>query len=206
MAHESVHGHLGNSRSANTWWGRFALLPTTVPFVIFRKTHLHHHAATNVPERDPDEFLNTSRSWQIPFRAWALPYHWVVWLHRHGRFTRRDRFEYAATYIIEAGLYGAIAYFAGIERLILGLIPSATLHSMLLWYGFGIKTHEGYSTGPAETRSHNYNGRLIYWFSFGLSMHRLHHLRPNLAWLQMANQVQIGSWSQRLRLERDIAS
>ena len=29
MAHESVHGHLGNSRSANQWWGRFALFPTT---------------------------------------------------------------------------------------------------------------------------------------------------------------------------------
>src|ERR1051326_1597932 len=40
MAHESVYGHLGNSRLLNSWWGRFTLIPTTVPFVIFRKTHL----------------------------------------------------------------------------------------------------------------------------------------------------------------------
>ena len=205
MAHESVHGHLGNSRRANSWWGRFALIPTTVPFVIFRKTHLHHHAATNIPEKDPDEFLNTPKSWQIPFRAWALPYHWVMWLLRHGRLTRRDRTEYILTYAVEAVLYGAIVYFTGLERLLLGLIPSAALHSMMLWYGFGIKTHEGYSTGQAQTRSHNYYGRLIYWLSFGLSMHRLHHMRPGLTWLQMSNEVPSGTWAQRLRLDRDHA-
>jgi fatty acid desaturase len=205
MGHESVHGHLGNSRSANTWWGRIALLPTTVPFVIFRKTHLHHHAATNIPEKDPDEFLNTPRSWQIPLRAWALPYHWVTWLWRHGRLTRRDRLEYAATYLAEAAIYGTIAYIAGVERLLLGLIPATALHSLVLWYGFAIKTHEGYSTGPAEKRSHNYYGRLVYWLSFGLSMHRLHHLRPQLAWLQMSAEVRRGTWLQRLRLQRDIA-
>ena len=155
MAHESVHGHQGNSRFANALWGGIALLPTTVPFVLFRKTHLHHHAATNIPEKDPDAFLNAPRRWQIPFRAWLLPYHWVIWLVRNGRFTRRDRIEYVATYAVEFAIFGAIAYFVGIERLLLGLIPSATLHSFLLWYAFGIKTHEGYSIGPPETRSHN---------------------------------------------------
>ncbi|MBI4471808.1 MAG: fatty acid desaturase, partial [Acidobacteria bacterium] len=97
MAHESVHGHLGNSRWANLWWGRIAMLPTTVPFVIFRKTHLRHHAATNIPEKDPDEFLNTPRAWEIPLRAWLLPYHWVTWLMRNGQFTAYDRIEYALT-------------------------------------------------------------------------------------------------------------
>src|SRR5688500_13052789 len=43
MAHEGVHGHLGRSRTANLWWGRLALLPTTVTYVSFRQTHLAHH-------------------------------------------------------------------------------------------------------------------------------------------------------------------
>jgi fatty acid desaturase len=206
MAHESVHGHLGDSRSSNSWWGRFALIPTTVPFVIFRKTHLQHHASTNVPGKDPDEFLNTPHRWEIPFRAWALPYHWVRWLKRNRQFSPSDRFEYAATYVVEAAIYGTIAYFVGIERLILGLLPACTIHSLLLWYAFAIKTHEGYSIGAAETRSHNYYGRPLYWFSFGLSMHRLHHMQPRLAWLQMANEVPRGTWAQRLQLHRDIAS
>ena len=205
MAHESVHGHLGNSRSSNQWWGRLALLPTTVPYVIFRKTHLEHHASTNIPEKDPDEFLNTRRSWEIPFRAWALPYHWMHWLLRHGKLTRTDRIEYAATYAVEAAIYGAIAYYVGMERLILGMLPACALHSLLLWYGFAIKTHEGYSTGAAETRSHNYYGRMLYRLSFGLSMHRLHHMKPRLAWLQMSNEVPRGTLAQRLQLQRDIA-
>ncbi len=189
MAHESVHGHLGNTRSANLWWGRLALLPTTVPYVTFRKTHLQHHSSTNVPEMDPDEFLNTPHRWQIPLRAWALPYHWVVWMWRNGRFQRRDRLEYALNYVAAVLLYGVVAYFTSPERVVLGLTASAALHSLLLWYCFAIKTHEGYSTGSPETRSHNYDGRFLYWISFGLSMHRLHHMQPRLAWLQMRGNV-----------------
>lgn len=206
MAHESVHGHLGNSRSSNHWWGRLALLPTTVPYVIFRKTHLRHHASTNIPAKDPDEFLNTPRAWEVPLRAWVLPYHWMRWLWRNGQFKRADQLEYVATYLVEAVIYGAIVYFAGIERLILGLLPACALHSLLLWYGFAIKTHEGYSTGTPETRSHNYYGRTLYWLSFGLSMHRLHHMKPRMAWLQMANEVPRGTLVQRLQLQRDMVS
>ena len=186
MAHESVHGHLGNTRSSNFWWGRLAILPTTVPYVTFRKTHLHHHQATNIPELDPDEFLNTPHFWQIPLRALALPYHWVHWMRRTGRFTRSDRVEYALNYLVVAVVYGSIAWFVGWERVLIGLCASAALHSLLLWYAFAIKTHEGYSTGAAETRSHDFQSGWLYWFSLGLSKHRVHHMEPRLAWLQMS--------------------
>ena len=189
MAHEAVHGHMGKTRRANDWWGRLALLPTTVPYVTFRKTHLHHHAATNIPARDPDEFLNTHHTWQIPFRCFALPYHWVLWMWRNGKFTRRDRIEYALHYVGVAAIYGGIVSFAGWQRVLFGLLFSAMLHSLLLWYWFAIKTHEGYSTGSPEERSHNYEGRALYWFSFGLSPHRVHHMEPKLAWLQMSRRV-----------------
>jgi beta-carotene hydroxylase len=185
MAHESVHGHMGNTRKANAWWGRLALFPTTVPYVTFRTTHLYHHSATNIPELDPDEFLNTRHSWEIPFRAFALPYHWVLWMWKNGRFSRRERVEYYLTYAAAALVYGVLMVFTGVGRVAIGFLLSATLHSMLLWYWFAIKTHEGYLTGAPETRSHNYQSRFLYWFSFGLSMHRLHHMKPRLAWLQM---------------------
>lgn len=54
MAHEGIHGGLGRGGSANIWWGRIALLPVLVPFTNFRKTHLLHHASTNIPDKDPD--------------------------------------------------------------------------------------------------------------------------------------------------------
>ena len=92
------------------------MLPTTVPYGIFRKTHLHHHAATNIPERDPDEFLNTRRAWQIPFRAFALPYHWVIWMWRNGQFPRRERVEYYLSYAVVALVYGTIAWSTGFSN------------------------------------------------------------------------------------------
>jgi fatty acid desaturase len=204
MAHEGVHGHLGNTKSSNRWWSRLALIPTTVPEVTFRKTHIQHHAATNVPDEDPDEFLNTKRSWEIPFRAIMMPHHWLMWLLKRKRFTSRDQIEYGITYIALTAIYGTIAMFVGVERVLVGLIPAAILHSLFLWYFFAIKTHEGYHMGMAAKRSHNYYGKLLYWLTFGLSMHRTHHMKPQLAWLQMANEVESGTLVQRLRFERHI--
>ena len=51
-------------------------------------------------------------------------------------------------------------------------------------------THEGFSTGSPESRSHNYYGYFMFWFSLGLSMHREHHLRPKLAWIQLLSLVE----------------
>jgi fatty acid desaturase len=204
LAHEAVHGHLGNSRSSNAWWGRVALLPTISPFVTFRKAHMHHHSATNIPGKDPDEFLNTPRKWEIPFRALLLPSYWLIWLWKNGRLTGRDRMEYALTCAAQVLVFNLVAQFAGTERVLWGLIPSGILHAVVLWYCFAVKTHEGYSTGAPESRSHDYYGRPLYWLTFGLSMHRLHHMQPRLAWLQMANHVVSGTPRQRLRFERSI--
>jgi hypothetical protein len=67
MAHEAVHGHLGHGRAANLWWGRIALIPAMVPFTNFRKTHLLHHAFTNIPDKDPDYFVRPRHGeWAIP--------------------------------------------------------------------------------------------------------------------------------------------
>lgn len=203
MAHEGSHGHLGNSRQANLWWGRLALVPTTVPYVTFRHTHLHHHSHTNLPGQDPDAFLDTHHKWQIPFRAVAMPHQWVFWMKRHGKFGRKERIEYVLTYVAYFAIYATIAYFVGTPRVLTGLLGSAVLHSMLLWYLFAIKTHEGYSTGTAEERSHNYAGKALYWFSFGLSMHQLHHLKPRLSWLEMGAHVKPAPLLRQLRFQTD---
>jgi fatty acid desaturase len=204
MAHEAVHGHLGKTKISNLWWGRVALLPTATPFVTLQKTHLQHHAATNIPGRDPDEFLNTRRWWEIPFRALWLPSHWVLWLWKRRRLTRKDVIEYVLTGVAQLCTLGLIGSVMGSHRVLTGLLTSATLHSLILWYSFAIKTHEGYFTGAAETRSHDYYGRLLYRISFGLSMHRLHHMQPRLAWTQMAAHVPIGTFVQRITFRRDI--
>ena len=205
MAHEGVHGHLGRSRRANLWWGRVALLASMVPFTNFRKTHRLHHAHTNVPDKDPDYFLRSSSAIEILLRAVAMPHHWFFWLRGRGLISRQDLMELALNYVGIFAVYGVVLSMTGPARLASGMVPPLILTSLLLWYPFAIKTHEGYSTGPAELRSHNYYGRLRYWCSLGLSMHRTHHLRPGLSWIELRAYVESPPAVRRFLPQRDVA-
>ena len=185
MAHESVHGHLGRTRSANFWWGRIALLPSMVPFTNFRKTHQLHHAHTNIPGLDPDHFMKSRNFFELCLRALAMPHHWFFWLRKRRRLKRNDLVELLLNYFGIALLYALVLVFVGPARLFWGMVPPLALVSILLWYPFAVQTHEGFSTGSAIERSHNYYGRFMYWFSLGLSMHRVHHLQPKLSWIEL---------------------
>jgi fatty acid desaturase len=206
MAHEGTHGHLGRTKAANFWWGRLALLPTMVPFTNFCKTHNLHHAHTNIPDRDPDHFMNAKHAWELPLRALAMPHQWFFWLKKRDRLKRRDIVDLALNYVGILSVFGVIAWITGISRVVLGVGPALVIVSMVLWYPFAFKTHEGFSTGHADARSHNYYGKFMYWFSFGLSMHREHHLRPGLAWIELhelVEEVPDRSW-RRFLPRRDI--
>src|SRR3989442_1719425 len=190
MAHEGVHGHLGRTKAANFWWGRIALVPSMVRYTNFRRTHQLHHAYTNIPEADPDHFLKSRNLFEVSWRAIAMPHHWFFWLWKHGRIRRGDLVELALNYVGIFALHGVILMFIGPSRFFWGMFPTLILVSLLLWYPFAVQTHEGYSTGPAESRSHNYYGRFMYWFSLGLSMHREHHVQPKLSWIELKEYVE----------------
>lgn len=190
MAHEGVHGHLGRTKAMNFWWGRVALLPSMVPFTNFRKTHHLHHAFTNLPDQDPDHFMKSRNVIEIILRAIAMPHQWFFWLWKRGRIKREDLQELVLNYLGIFLVYGAVLYFVGPARLFWAMAPSLILVSILLWYPFAVQTHEGFSTGPDELRSHNYYGRLTYWFSLGLAIHRQHHLQPKLSWIELRDYVE----------------
>ena len=205
MAHESVHGHLGRTKAANFWWGRIALLPSMVPFTNFRKTHQLHHAHTNLPELDPDHFMKSRNLFELFVRALAMPHHWFFWLRKRGRLKRRDLIELTLNYLGIVLVYSIVLAFAGAERLLWGMVPPLMLVSCLLWYPFAVQTHEGFSTGSPDSRSHNYYGLFMYWFSLGLSMHRVHHRQPKLAWIELKAFVEPApAGFPRWRPQRDI--
>jgi fatty acid desaturase len=185
MAHEGVHGHLGRTKKANVWWGRLALLPSMVPYTNFHKTHHLHHAHTNVPEKDPDHFMKSRSIIEIPLRAIAMPHHWFFWLMKRNRIRKKDLIELVGNYLGIVLVHVVIAMLVGPGRVLNGLLPPLVLVSILLWYPFAVQTHEGFSTGSAALRSHNYYGRFMYWFSLGLSMHRQHHFEPKLSWVEL---------------------
>lgn len=192
MAHEGVHGHLGRSRTANFRWGSLALIPSMVPFTNFRKTHHLHHAYTNIPGKDPDHFMKSRNRIEIVLRAVAMPHQWFFWLWKRGALKKRDLVELVLNYFLIFAVYGVILAFVGPSRLFWGMAPALVLVSVLLWYPFAVQTHEGFSTGAAELRSHNYYGRFMYWFSLGLATHRQHHLQPQLAWIELKQYVEDG--------------
>jgi len=206
MAHEGVHGHLGRSKTANFRWGRLALIPSMVPFTNFRKTHHLHHAYTNIPGKDPDHFMKSRNRIEIVLRAVAMPHQWFFWLWKRGAIKKRDLIELVLNYFLIFAVYGVILALVGPSRMFWGMAPALVLVSVLLWYPFAVQTHEGFSTGAAELRSHNYYGRFMYWFSLGLATHRQHHLQPKLAWIELKQYVEdapVGS-RQGLLPRRDI--
>ena len=197
MAHEGVHGHLGRTRRANFLWGRIALIPSLVPFTNFRKTHHLHHAHTNEPDRDPDIFMRPGNAIEIVLRAVAMPHQWYFWLKRRNLLDPKHRSELVLNYATIATVFGVLIAIVGATRVVLGMAPVLVLVSVLLWVPFALKTHEGHSVGTSESRSHDYYGRLIYWLSLGLSMHRAHHEKPQLSWIELRSFVRPaprGSW------------
>ena len=144
-----------------------------------------HHAFTNIHEKDPDHFMKSRNLAELALKAIAMPHHWFFWLRRRGRLKKADIVELVLNYLAIALLHGLILSVVGAERFFWGIVPPLALVSLMLWYPFAVQTHEGFSTGTAESRSHNYYGHFMFWFSLGLSMHREHHLKPKLAWIEL---------------------
>jgi fatty acid desaturase len=189
LAHEGAHGHLGRGRG-NLFWGRLALLPVMVPFANFRRTHPLHHAHTNLPGRDPDQFIEPRFTrLELPLRALAMPHQWLFWLRARGRMGARDLAELGRDYVLIAAVWTAVGVAAGPGRVLACMAPSLVLVSLILWVPFAFMTHEGFSTGDDPSRSHDYYGAAMYWLSLGLSMHRAHHMHPELPWLELRSFV-----------------
>lgn len=206
MAHDASHGHLGRTKAANLWWGRIALIPATVPYLNFRKTHYLHHKHTNVPDEDPDHFIKPNHWWEVPLRSIALPHYWLLWLAKRGRIKQADVIELLFTYATLTVVFATVLWAMGPWRLFMGMVPSLLLVSIFLWYSFAVKTHEGFTTGDQAARSHNYYGKAVYWLTLGLSMHREHHLYPKLSWIELLPYVEQapGPWYRRFMFTRDI--
>lgn len=134
--------------------------------------------------------MKSRNFFELFLRALAMPHHWFFWLRKRGWIKPLDVIELALNYLGIFAVFFLVLIFIGTSRLFWGMVPPLILVSLLLWYPFAVQTHEGFSIGSARARSHNYYGRFMYWFSLGLSMHRVHHLQPKLSWIELKSFVQ----------------
>ncbi|MGH7562877.1 MAG: hypothetical protein ACREK5_00425, partial [Gemmatimonadota bacterium] len=93
----------------------------------------------------------------------AISHQWYFWPKHHDLVGRKHRKDLFLNYLTIGVVFGVLLLAVGPARLAWGTVPALVLVSILLWYPFALKTHEGHSVGPSSTRSHDYYGHLMYW-------------------------------------------
>ncbi|MDT3402424.1 fatty acid desaturase [Mucilaginibacter terrae] len=182
--HECAHNLIFKNKTANTWAGIFANLPTLLPSsVSFQKYHLKHHSYQGVEALDAD----------MPFRWEAKlinnsTFGKAIWLLFYPIFQALRPFRLkeinlvdgwtAVNWVVQLSFTAAIAYFFGwsaVLYLVLSFFFSVGLHPLgARWVQEHFLTH-----GEQETKS--YYGRLNFP-NLNVGFHNEHHDFPSVPW------------------------
>lgn len=182
--HECAHNLIFKNKTANTWAGIFANLPTLMPSsVSFQKYHLKHHSYQGVEALDAD----------MPFRWEAklinnYTFGKAIWLLFYPIFQALRPFRLkeinlfdgwtAVNWVVQLSFTAAVAYFFGwtaILYLVLSFFFSVGLHPLgARWVQEHFLTH-----GEQETKS--YYGRLNVP-NLNVGFHNEHHDFPSIPW------------------------
>ena len=91
VMHEAAHGNIRarerHSRRGEILMGWIAGLFLTVPFSVFRKLHLTHHAYTNHPEKDPDYWVASGYGWAVLLKSMTIIIAYYLHFYRKHRKT-----------------------------------------------------------------------------------------------------------------------
>ncbi|MVN89699.1 fatty acid desaturase [Mucilaginibacter aquatilis] len=182
--HECAHNLIFKNKTANTWAGIFANLPTLLPSsVSFQKYHLKHHSFQGVEALDAD----------MPFRWEAKlinnsTFGKAIWLLFYPIFQALRPFRLkeinlvdgwtAVNWLVQIAFTGAVIYFLGwkaVLYLVLSFFFSVGLHPLgARWVQEHFLTH-----GEQETKS--YYGRLN-GPNLNVGFHNEHHDFPSIPW------------------------
>lgn len=177
VAHDASHGGVSRRAWLNALCGYAAGLTLLMPYEAFRRNHLHHHAHTNDPARDPDFWVAGTTLPRTLLRcATILPYHYYCYLFRLGR---RDGVWTRSLTLLAA--MAAALVLGGRAALIYWVLP-AWLATSALGFLFDFWPH----------RPHTGRGRMkdtavlapAYLDPLFLrqNIHLVHHLYPTIPW------------------------
>ncbi len=197
--HEANHGNISGRYRRFRWidevLGNAAAIPLQLNFVPYARSHLLHHAHTNVPERDPDFFMAGPGRAIVP--RWAVSTVLKTLLSVPGlnrvlpaalpeplasaardfTVTRRGMMRYNQVCLVV--LVGSYALGVGNYVLFLWWLP-AQIGALLLQVWFVWLPHRDFD----ETARYR-NTRIRTWFGstillLGQDYHLIHHLYPRV--------------------------
>jgi len=195
VQHDAGHGSIFSHESHLKWiessLGWVASLPLlVVPFLLFQKIHDRHHAFTNDPNRDPDQFNFGNKWYQIILNIYFIPikYHWMALFQLRHLKTFRD--TYASTFVYLIITIGSLTVLSlkgyGFEVFCFAIIP-LIINIFILVMFFDYIPHHPHKSLDRYHNTRIYPSRLLNLLLLGQNYHLIHHMYPRVPWYRYKN-------------------
>lgn len=187
VAHDSIHGSVGQARWCNELFGRLAVpfVALWVTFPVLRYIHLEHHRHTNEdPLVDPDAWAHSGPRWQLPLRwltidAWYSRFCLPRMRHRPPR-EQLGLWTSEALVVVLAGWLVARGH--GVDILVIYLIPQRIGLAILAWWFDWLPHHDLGVTGRVNAFGASRIRLGAEWLMNPLlcyqNYHVVHHIHP----------------------------
>jgi len=190
VAHDAGHGsviRLGSPfKPVETIVGWIASIPLLlVPYRFFQKIHDRHHAFTNDPDRDPDQYTFGDKWYQIALNCLWIPFRYhvlSVTTIRHIKVIRDTYPSTIAYFVVILGLGTVLVQSGyGTELICFALVPNVIAVFVLTMF-FDYVPHHPHKSRDRYHDTRIYPGKLLNVLLLGQNYHLIHHMYPRLPW------------------------
>lgn len=202
LQHEVVHGHPFGSKAANNALGSLPLSPR-LPYRLYRRHHLAHHACKHLtdPDDDVESYYFTAEGWNRlpPVGQWIAIAHQtfvgrlligplieylVVWSRQAREIRRGDR-QLARWWILHLALVATIGTFVVV---VAGMPLGTYLAGIYAGHGLSLVRSYCEHRWVADNAGRSAVVRSGWFFSLlflNNNLHHAHHARPGVAWYRL---------------------
>lgn len=202
LQHEVVHGHPFPSKAANDALGSLPLSPR-LPYRLYRRHHLDHHACDHLtdPDDDVESYYFTSKAWTRlpPMGQWIAIAHQtllgrviigplieylVVWRRQLREIRQGDR-QLARWWVQHLVLVAAIGAFV---LLVVGMPLGTYVAGIYAGHGLSLVRSYCEHRWVPDTSGRSAVVRSGWFFSLlflNNNLHHAHHARPGVAWYRL---------------------
>jgi acyl-lipid omega-6 desaturase (Delta-12 desaturase) len=216
IQHDCGHGSFFRSRRANDLIGMLCSLMTLTPYTFWRRQHARHHGSWNNLDRRAASGLDIYSSCMTvaEYRALGprqrgmvrvlhhpivanllLPPLVFIFLYRTpfdaAKGWRRERMAVYFTNMGLAGLFGALGFFLGYERVLEVQLPIMVLASIIGVWLFSVQhrfEHArwvrndswNFTVASLQSTSYLHLPGILQWFTGNIGFHHVHHVNPRI--------------------------